>query len=163
MFCNKCGAAIEADWRYCRQCGAAAATDAPAANPAVHSGSKLARRLPVLAVLWLIYGLLEATRAAAVHLFTRLSQFWWNGPEWSHWAGPWVSFWIATWFLCSAVLAFAAAWGLHQRLSWGRTTAIVAAIFALTHPPFGLLLGLYTLVVLLSGDAGNQYQQMARV
>jgi len=164
MFCNKCGAAIEADWRYCRQCGAASAIDSTAPRPGVlaaYSQSKLARRLPVLAVLWLIYGLFEAARGAAVHLFTRFSRFWWNGPDWTQWAGPWISFWIVVWFLCSAVLAFAAAWGLHERLSWGRTAAIVAAIFALTHPPFGTLLGIYTLVVLMPADAGNQYRQMA--
>src|SRR3954447_9689252 len=39
----------------------------------------------------------------------------------------------------------------------GRVVAIVSAVFALAHPPFGTILGAYTLVVLLSADAATNY------
>lgn len=166
MFCNKCGAGIEVSSQYCPRCGTAVPATAQEtyAAPAIaqHGESKLARRLSLLVALWIIYGVIEIGRAAALHFFARVARFWWTGPDWAQWAGPWVSFWLVTWLLCSAVLAFVAAWGLHERAYWGRVAAILAAIFALAHPPFGTLLGIYTLVVLLSRDAGTQYQRMTR-
>jgi len=45
----------------------------------------------------------------------------------------------------------------------GRVVAIVSAVFALAHPPFGTILGAYTLVVLLSADAATNYERMVRL
>jgi hypothetical protein len=97
-----------------------------------------------------------------VHFFTRLAHFWLSGPDWSQWAGPWVFGWIFAWSLFSAVLGFIAAWGLYERAFWGRTVAILAAVFGLFHPILGTILGVYTLVVLLSGNAGVHYDRVAR-
>jgi hypothetical protein len=47
----------------------------------------------------------------------------------------------------------------HQ--PWARIAAIVLGVLALFHPPFGTALGIYTLWVLLSGDAGTEYDRMA--
>jgi len=166
MFCNKCGSALDATSR-CPSCGAVAigATQSSgyAGPAAVYVESKLVRRLPVLAVLLIIYGVLEALRAAAAQFFAHLSRFWLTGPDWSHWIGPWVLGWIFVWSVAMAVLAFIAAWGLHERLSWGRIVSIAAAIFALFHPPFGTILGIYTLVLLLPADAAAQYDRVARI
>lgn len=125
--------------------------------------SKLERRLPVIAVLWIVYGVLELLRAAAVQFFLHLSRFWFGGPDWSHWVGPWVLGWVVAWSVFSAVLAFIAAWGLYERLLWGRTAGIVAAIFALLHFPFGTILGIYTLILLLSAQTADEYSRLARV
>jgi hypothetical protein len=166
MFCNKCGVALDAASQYCPRCGAPAAVQpAVSAVPGAlrYTESNLVRRLPVLAILWIIYGVFETARAAAVHFFARMSHPWFAGPNWSQWAGPWVLGWLVAWSSFNAVLAFVAAWGLHERRSWGRTTAIVAAVFALAHPLLGTVLEVYTLVVLLSGDAGRQYDSLARV
>jgi hypothetical protein len=124
--------------------------------------ARLARRLSLLGVLWTVYGVLELFRAAAVHFFTRFAHFWLSGPDWTQWAGPWVLGWIMAWSLFNAALAFAAAWGLSERRLWGRTLAIVAAVFALAHPILGTILGVYTLVVLLSANVGVYYDRMAR-
>lgn len=168
MFCNKCGNPLDAASQYCPRCGAVAvgsaqpATQIPRAASA-YEETKLARRLPVLATLWIVYGLLEAARAVAVHFFTRMSHFWLSGPDWSQWGGPWVWGWIVGWSLFNAALAFMAAWGLYERTFWGRTVAIVAAVFGLAHPILGTILSVYTLVVLLSGNAGTEYDRLARV
>jgi len=142
--------------------GAVQAGISAAPGALAHGESKFARRLRVLAILWIVYAVLEATRAAAVHFFSRTSHLWLAGPDWSQWAGPWVLGWLITWSLLSAVLGFAAAWGLYERFSWGRVVAIVAAVFALAHPLLGTVLGVYTLVVLLSGDAAAQYDGLVR-
>lgn len=166
MFCNQCGAAIQAGSIQCSRCGTAivrAARPTGYPIPAAYGPSKLERRLPIVAVLWVVYGVLELLRAAAVHLFLHLSRFWLAGPDWSHWVGPWVLGWVVAWSVFSAVLAFVAAWGLNERLLWGRTAGIVASIFAILHPPFGTILGIYTLVLLLSGEAADQYARVARI
>jgi 4-amino-4-deoxy-L-arabinose transferase-like glycosyltransferase len=48
----------------------------------------------------------------------------------------------------------------HER--WARVAGIALGILALVHPPFGTLLGIYTLWVLLSHDAGA-YDRLARM
>ena len=53
-------------------------------------------------------------------------------------------------------------WGLMQRQPWARIAALILGILALFHPPFGTALGIYTLWVLLSNDAGTEYEHMAR-
>ena len=135
----------------------------PIARPSSdYSQSRLSRRLPLLAALWVVYAILEGVRAAAVHFFTSFAHFWLSGPDWTQFAGPWVLGWLAAWSLFNMVLGFVAAWGLYERHLWGRTAAIVTAVFALVHPIFGTIVGVYTLIVLLSGDAAAQYQRMAR-
>jgi hypothetical protein len=52
-------------------------------------------------------------------------------------------------------------WGLMKHQSWARIAAIVLGVLALFHPPFGTALGIYTLWVLVSGDAGTEYDRMA--
>ena len=166
MFCNKCGAAMDPSSQICPSCGVAAA-EAPqtlvySSAPTTYSESKLARRLPILAILWIVYGVLQATRAVAVQAFSRVASVWWTGSDWTQWAGPWALHWIVAWSVMGAVLALIAAWGLYERLAWGRTAAIIAAIFVLPRPLFGTVLGVYTLILLLAGDAGNQYRQIAK-
>ena len=166
MFCNKCGATLDPGLASCPRCGAVSAEPlqpasyVPPAN--VYVESKLMRRLPAVAVLWIVYGVLETLRAAAVQFFLHLSRLWISGPDWSHWVGPWVLGWVVAWSLFSAALAFIAAWGLYERFLWGRTAGIVASTFALLHPPFGTILGIFTLVLLLSREAANQYARVAR-
>jgi len=166
MFCNKCGEAMNAGVEHCPRCGATAGVGVPHAYTGLtntFTQSKLERRIPVVAVLWIIYGVLETLRAAAVQFFLHLSRWWVAGPDWSNWAGPWVLGWIVAWSLFSAVLAFLAAWGLYERRLWGRSAAIAAAIFAILHPPFGTILGIYTLVLLLSNNAADEYVRSARI
>ena len=74
----------------------------------------------------------------------------------------WVWGWILGMAVLSAGLALATAFGLYERASWGRGVAIVAAIFALIHPLLGTILGVYTLVLMLSGDAAEQYNRLVR-
>ena len=167
MFCNKCGAQLEGAVQFCPKCGPALGAVPPPLHspsaPMAYSEPKLARRLSLLVVLWTIYGVLEALRAAAFHFFTGMSRFgWWSGGDWSGWGGHWVLGWVLGIAVLSAGLAFAAAFGLYERASWGRGVAIVAAIFALIHPLLGTILGVYTLVLMLSGDAAEQYNRLVR-
>ena len=62
-----------------------------------------------------------------------------------------------------AVAGFIAGWGLLERQPWARTLAIVLGFFALFHFPFGTVLGIYTLWVLLPAESAVEYQRTARV
>ena len=68
---------------------------------------------------------------------------------------------IAVATVVSASLAAFAGWSLLTRQSWGRVVAIVAAFFALLKFPFGTVLGIYTLVVLLRRGAAEEYEALA--
>jgi hypothetical protein len=65
-------------------------------------------------------------------------------------------------FLFIGVAELFVGWGLIQREPWARTAAIVVGVLALLHPPFGTLLGIYTLWVLLSRGADLEYRAVAR-
>jgi hypothetical protein len=60
-----------------------------------------------------------------------------------------------------AVVGFVTGWGLLERQAWARTAAIVLGCLALFDPPFGTALGIYTLWVMLSHDAG-EYDRLSR-
>lgn len=76
--------------------------------------------------------------------------------------GPGFMEWLQTWSASMVALSLVAAFGLYRRTKWGRTGAIVAALFALFHPVLGTILGIYTLSVLSPAEAGIEYQRSAR-
>lgn len=51
--------------------------------------------------------------------------------------------------------------GMLQYRPWARTLAIILSLINLLHVPFGTLLGLYGLWVLVSTEGERHYQQMA--
>src|SRR5579872_6416412 len=111
MFCNKCGAAMDAASQFCPRCGAAAPMAAPVSASAppqrlYYGESKLSRRIPVLATLWVIYGVLELIRGVAIQFFVRLSRNWLELPFPASRLGTWVLGWVAIWSISAAVLAF---------------------------------------------------------
>jgi len=64
--------------------------------------------------------------------------------------------------LVLAGIGFVVGFGLIERRPWARTLAIVVGIIALLHPILGTVLGIYTLWVLLPGDAEAEYRGIAR-
>jgi hypothetical protein len=110
-----------------------------------------------LAMVWLAY---SAFRLAGGWLFSRFFA------EWGLFWDPRVPFFlphlgrgIGVMLMASGVLGILAGWGLLERQPWARTLAMVLGFFALFHFPFGTVLGIYTLWVLLPA----QYQRTARV
>ena len=64
--------------------------------------------------------------------------------------------------IVAAVVGFAAAWGLLEKYTWGRTLALICGGISLIEVPFGTALGIYTLWVLLPAKSEAEYQQIAR-
>jgi hypothetical protein len=60
-----------------------------------------------------------------------------------------------------AVLDLVVGYSLLTRKPWGRILAIVIAILALIHIPFGTAMGIYTLWVLAPSTSGAEYDAIA--
>ncbi len=62
---------------------------------------------------------------------------------------------VIAWSVASGVFALLAAGAFLSRMGSARTIAIVAAFLALPELPFGIMLGVYTLVVLVPSESGR--------
>lgn len=63
----------------------------------------------------------------------------------------------ALFFLAMAIPGLAAGYGLLTRQPWGRILGIILGVISLIRFPFGTLLGVYTLWVLLSKEGAAQF------
>jgi hypothetical protein len=87
------------------------------------------------------------------------------GP-WEPWPHPplweWTLVGGAAWTLVitRVVLSAAVGWGLQNHTDWGRPVAIASGIFSLLQFPIGLVLGTYTLAVLIGKHHGELYHQL---
>ncbi len=157
MFCNHCGAELQEGQRFCPLCGK------PAGETAVPpAGSRLARHLRLLGVLWIVISVFRLFGAGVCLivgnvLFRHIRM----PPPVADFLPALMSL-IAGFLLLSAVAGFAAGWGLLQRLPWARVLALIIAGVSLLDIPFGTALGVYTLWVLLPSEADEEYTRMAR-
>lgn len=159
MFCNQCGTQLQPEFNVCPKCGRP--LNAPAV-PVVSTRHRLEHHLKILGVLWVVLG--------ALFLLPSLFLMGIGGVAHSvipfqagmaRVFGPLAIFMVGGTLLILGAGGVLVGWGLMKHQSWARIAAIVLGILALFHPPFGTALGIYTLWVLLSGDAGTEYDRMA--
>jgi hypothetical protein len=164
MYCDSCGVAFNAGQRFCGSCGKPIVENntgyAERPRFTCHTGRPIAygrvgRHVHIVGILTMIgsiMGLLwgSVLMHAGFPHFGRLHLFWMPHP-------------FGAWVLFSALAGLAAGWGLFQRLAWARPLALVVNTLALVYFPFGTLLGLYTLWVLLPRQSEIEYRQIARV
>jgi hypothetical protein len=172
MFCNHCGGDVQPNQRFCSSCGKAAVTPAAAApsGPYVSpSAGRVARHLKMLAVLWIALSALNLLKAGGRLVGARVigawGRGWFDDAGWGFPAGEILPAVLSTMGMLSLVLAaigFVVGFGLMERRPWGRTMAIVVGIIALLNPILGTVLGIYTLWVLLPGDAEVEYGKISR-
>jgi len=161
MFCDSCGAPLGVGQSYCKQCGKAVV------GPVTPGSGRVARHTHLLGVLWIAYsaislvgGVVLAIVANTVFLhFRDLDAEMRGGPP--PFVRPMLMF-IACALLVKAIIGIAAGLGLLQRHSWARTLTIVLGIIALVSFPFGTALGIYTLWVLMSPNADEEYRSLSR-
>jgi hypothetical protein len=163
MFCTYCGAAVEADQRFCGTCGRPAVPGS-AAPPVA---GRISRHLRTLGILWIVFSALHLLRGAGRLLGARLvmGHGWFDGMGWGWpmggWLGPFLSV-LAAVSLIVAVAGFVGGYGLLERRPWARSLAIVLGVIALLSPVLGTALGIYTLWVLLPESSEQEYQRLAR-
>lgn len=162
MYCNVCGNPIPDDARYCAKCGRAVA--GPAGAAAGPARSRLAKHLPVLAAIWVVYSLLLVFGGGAA-LF--VGSMWMHpfmfGWPLSHFLLPGLITSIGVLILAVGVAGIATGWGLWQREPWARIAALILAVLVLLRPLLGTALGIYTFWVLLPNDAAAEYARAGRV
>jgi hypothetical protein len=169
MFCNHCGGEVQPNQRFCGQCGKPAVAAAPQPVAPSAATGRVARHVKMLALFWIALSALNLLKAGSRFVGARVVGLW--GHQWfddSGWgfpAGDIIPAVLSTMGLISLVLAgigFVVGFGLIERRPWARTLAIVVAIIALLHPILGTVLGIYTLWVLLPGDAEAEYGKISR-
>ena len=168
MFCNHCGGEVQPNQRFCSQCGkpSVAAAPQPVAPPSM---GRVARHVKMLAVFWIALSALNLLKAGGRFVGARVvgswGHEWFNDSGWGFPAGEILPAVLSTMGLIALVLAgigFVVGFGLLERRPWARTLAIVVGIIALLHPILGTVLGIYTLWVLLPGDAEVEYGKISR-
>lgn len=162
MYCNRCGAPLQPDFRVCPKCGIPVAMPGTPPVYAASSGSRMERHLRTLGILWIVagclwlipglvfFGIFSGFHATAHHMF-------WGWPF-----GPPFMFALAPVLFLIAAAGICTGWGLMQREPWARIVAIIVGILVLFHFPLGTLLGIYTLWVLLSNDAAAEYEKISQ-
>jgi len=128
-------------------------------------------RLQTLGTFWCVYALYRVVAASIAMLvlraFTLRSL---GGPEWpmGHEFGQGAPAWLAGLLpvisvvtVISVGLAAFTGWSLLQKKPWGRTLSIVTAILALLKFPFGTVLGIYTLWVMVPAESGMEWEAIA--
>ena len=165
MFCDKCGSQVRSDQRFCSACGKEMA---PTGLPA--PASRLARHLHLLGVLWLAYAALGLIGAAVLVTLShtifapgygvmRPTPDFPGLPMFMHSLFRVLSAFVLFKAIGSAIAGF----GLLNRQTWARPLALVWAFIAMLNIPFGMALGIYTLWVLMSPSAEEEYRRITAV
>jgi hypothetical protein len=183
MYCGKCGSKIQEGQNFCNRCGQSigAATSptsievTPVADKRTNSVSvpvqaqyssaphlaRVAKHLQILGILWIVASFLRLIPALGMMFFGRIGFQFVSGPL-RAFVMPFIGG-MATFIALTALVGFIVGWGLLDRRPWARILAIVFGCIKLIEIPFGTALGIYTLWVLASQGAEQEYQRLARV
>ncbi len=162
MFCDRCGTELQAGQRFCGSCGK---TVGASVVPQT-AGGRVSRHVQILAVLWLAASALNLVGAAVLMvlantLFGKLGRLSHHG-EIPIFLQPLLSV-IGLIILLKALAGFAAGWGLLERQTWARALTLVLGFISLINVPLGTAIGIYTIWVLLSREADEEYQHLSRI
>ncbi len=161
MFCDSCGAQLQADQRFYSHCGKAIVGGAHLAYPAP---GRVQQHLRLLGILWIAVSALNAlggfvVMVVAKAVLIRMSQM--GGPPIPIDLIRPILTLVGLFLLAKAALGFAAGWGLIQRQAWARILTLVLGFLSLFNFPFGTALGVYTLWVLLPTQSEREYEALA--
>ena len=152
MFCDRCGIQLRESQGFCPACGKPAG-----AVPLMPVGSRIAGHIRLLGIFWLALGALRLMPGVVLLVLFGHGRM---GPEVPGFVENLLQ--VVAWvFLGSGVLSLAAGWGLLDRQSWARMLAIVVGCFSLLDLPFGTIVGIYTLWVLLPANSEAEYQRLS--
>lgn len=160
MFCDQCGAHMQAGQSHCVRCGKAVT------GLAEYGRNRVREHVKLVAILWMAYSALHFFGGLVVLLIgkfvvVRIGNIP-NGPppEVMEWLPALVST-VGWLILVNAGLGIAVGWGLLQREDWARTFALVLGFVAMLNVPIGTAIGIYTAWVLLPSRSEAEYREMA--
>lgn len=160
MYCSKCGSALTEDQPSCPACGH------PAGKSPVNGATDAAEQIRFdrnifrLSQYWLIFAALSLALGIAGYFIGSAAAHaipyepWPHPPVWNWTLAPGV-----VWILMASrvVLSLLAGWGLKERFGWSRPVAFLAGAVAITQFPIGLILGAYTIAVLIGKRRAVMY------
>ena len=162
MFCDGCGATVQAGQRFCSNCGKQIVGPVSFAQP---RPGRVQGHVRLLALFWLAFSAFNTVGAIVLYIvantiFAQMRDF--GAPEGpGTFLRPLLSV-IAILLLAKAALGFIAGWGLLQHEGWARILVLIVGFISLfTNIPFGTALGIYTMWVLLSSDSEREYEGLA--
>jgi hypothetical protein len=158
VYCDGCGARLEAGQSFCRTCG----KEAGVLLSPRFARPRVGAHLRLLAVLWIVLGVLRVIPALVL-----ISIGHWRFPEQLP-SEPGsllhMLFTAIGWALMlGAGACFVAGWGLLDRAPWARMYTIILGAVSLIEVPFGTALGIYSLWVLMPQSSETEYQELAKV
>jgi hypothetical protein len=163
MFCDRCGAAVQPDQRFCSRCGREFGGAVAVAYP---QPNRVQEHVRLLGVLWLVLGVLTAIGGIVLLIlantvFLHLQEM--GAPPETPTAFLHSLFHaLGALLLLKAAASLLAGWGLMRLEPWARMLTIVLAFLALFNVPFGTALGIFSLWVLLPVQSEREYEQMTR-
>jgi hypothetical protein len=157
MFCNRCGAELQADFVVCPKCGRRIGDPVSAL-----AQSRLERHLHTLGILWMAVSGLFLIPAVLLMVFGRGAHFIFQRREALPHLFPFFISLAGGSLLILAAGGVCVGLGLMQRAPWARAAALILGVLALVHPPFGTALGIYTLWVLLADEHGDEYHYLTQ-
>jgi len=160
MFCDQCGAHLQAGQGHCVRCGKAVT------GGLEYGRNRVREHVKLVGILWMAYSALHLLGGLVVLLIgkfvvVRIGHIP-NGPppEVMEFLPALVST-VGWLILVNAGLGIAVGWGLLQREEWARTFALVLGFIAMLNVPIGTAIGIYTLWVLLPSQSESEYREIA--
>jgi|SRR5271165_3891805 len=162
MFCDGCGAAVQAGQAFCSKCGKQVLGPVVMGQQLVPG--RVQQHVHLLGILWIALSALNAAIGlimivAGNTLFAHLHEMGAPPEVPTGFLSAIVST-IGVIILAKGACGFLAGWGLLHHEPWARVLTLVLGFIALIHVPFGTALGVYTLWVLLPGESHQEYEAM---
>ncbi|HEV2136415.1 MAG TPA: zinc ribbon domain-containing protein [Terracidiphilus sp.] len=160
MYCSKCGSGLTENQPACPACGHPAGRSL-LQEEIIAEQTRFDRNILWLSRCWLLFAVLSLALGVAGFFigpagggYAGPYEPWPHPPIWNWTLAPSVV-WIL--LVSRVVLSLVAAWGLKQRCEWCRPVAILAGAAAMTEFPIGLVLGAYTIAVLIGKHRAALY------
>jgi hypothetical protein len=169
MFCNNCGKAVHPGTPFCPYCGRPVGV--AVAAPGHRSKGRVAEHIGILAALWLVVGaitlfggffFLAISNLPYTRFYTPSQQQTIPFEQARNLNSLMQGFFlcIGVFFIAHASVSILAAWGLLQRKHWARMLTLILAFVGLLSFPLGTALGVYSIWVLLAGNAEHEYNRL---
>ena len=162
MFCDACGAAVQAGQAFCSKCGKQIIGSISVVQP---RPGRVQAHVHLLAILWLAISAFNTIGGVVLlilgnALFPHLHEM--QGVPRDVPTGFLTALFstLGIFILAKAACGFIAGWGLMKHEAWARVVALVLAFISLFNIPFGTAIGVYTLWVLLPGQSQQEYDAL---
>jgi hypothetical protein len=157
MFCDGCGATMQAGQGFCSRCGKQIV--GPVMTMQQRPG-RVQRHLHLLAIFWFAISAFNSIIGVVLYIIANTLLAPGGSAGAPTFLRPLLSV-VAIIILGGSALGFTAGWGLMHRDPWARVLTLVLAFLVLfINIPIGTAVGVYTMWVLLPGESEHEYESL---